>query len=246
VPHTGGGATCGGRALGRLEAVAALVPPGHRVADIGTDHGRLPRYLLGSGRVPHCIASERDRRSLAGFTGFPRGHALAPRLEVRVGNGLDVLRPDDRVETVVLAGLGARAIIRLLRGDRIERLGVRRLVLQPQTETGRLRRWLAETGRAIVAERLARERGRFYEVMAGESAPDREAIPRHPRLRAEELYEVGPLLVDSGEALVRRLWAERVRQLEQIRERSSPGSLRIRERLDRARRILAELDRATP
>ena len=39
----------------RLSAIAALVPAGVPMADIGTDHGLLPMYLVQSGRVPRAI-----------------------------------------------------------------------------------------------------------------------------------------------------------------------------------------------
>ena len=42
----------------RLAAVAALVPSGARLADIGTDHAYLPVSLLLEGRIDHAIAAD--------------------------------------------------------------------------------------------------------------------------------------------------------------------------------------------
>lgn len=36
----------------RLEAIAGMVSFGHRLADIGTDHGYVPIYLVEAGKVP--------------------------------------------------------------------------------------------------------------------------------------------------------------------------------------------------
>ncbi|MBQ8662484.1 MAG: tRNA (adenine(22)-N(1))-methyltransferase TrmK, partial [Eubacterium sp.] len=36
----------------RLYTIARMVTPGNRLADIGTDHGFLPLYLLEQGRIP--------------------------------------------------------------------------------------------------------------------------------------------------------------------------------------------------
>ena len=36
----------------RLRLLAEMTPPGGRLADIGTDHGYLPVWLLQEGRIP--------------------------------------------------------------------------------------------------------------------------------------------------------------------------------------------------
>jgi tRNA (adenine22-N1)-methyltransferase len=42
----------------RLLACVAQVPQGARVADIGTDHGYLPIWLLKSGIINEAIAAD--------------------------------------------------------------------------------------------------------------------------------------------------------------------------------------------
>ena len=226
----------------RLRAVASLVPPGSRVADIGTGHGRLPHWLLAGSRITHCIATERTRESGSRLTTL----ALPPGLDVRFGDGLRVLRPEDRVDVLILSGLGARSIIGILDGDRGPASSIGRLVLQPQAEAGRLRRWLVGNGRTIVAERMARERGRFYLAIAAENGG--AGLPPHPTLSTGELLEAGPCLVSSRDPLVRSYWRRNLVRLERILERA-PGATehsRARRQAVLATRVLGALEREGP
>ena len=38
--------------------IASFVEPGNRLADIGTDHGYVPIYLVQTGRVPSALAMD--------------------------------------------------------------------------------------------------------------------------------------------------------------------------------------------
>ena len=42
----------------RLEAVAELVTPGYKVADIGTDHAYVPIRLVLEGKSPSAVAMD--------------------------------------------------------------------------------------------------------------------------------------------------------------------------------------------
>jgi len=202
------------------------------VADVGTDHGRLPRLLLARGRAIACVATD-VRLVPAAVPERWRG-----RLAFRRGAGLGALEPADAIDVVVVAGLGARAIVRILDDTRRASLGIRRFVLQPQTEVARLRRWLAGAGLAIVDERLACERGRLYPVIAAE--PGGVALPLPAGLGPDDVHEAGPHLVRSADPLVRAAWcAERTRLTRLVAAgRAGPS---VRDRLALTGRVLAAL-----
>ena len=48
----------------RLKTIAELVTPGYRAADIGTDHGYVPIYLLRNDISPYVIAADLSPGSL--------------------------------------------------------------------------------------------------------------------------------------------------------------------------------------
>jgi len=209
----------------RFRTVAALIPRGSRVADIGTDHGRLPRLLRASGIAAACIATERDR--------LPRFPVAVGGIELRRGHGLAPLRPDDRVDVLVLTGMGSRTVLRILERPALDRLGIRRIVCQPQTDWPMLRRGLTERRLEIVDERLIRERGRYYLILAAEPRED-PVLYRHPRLDHEQLLDAGPALARSQDPVVFDFWRAQADRLAGIVRHASPGAAR-----DRATRQLA-------
>jgi tRNA (adenine22-N1)-methyltransferase len=165
-----------GRGFGpRLRTVAELVPPGARVADVGSGPGILPQALLRTGRCPRCIATERSA------TRARELEALGPiaGLEVRVGDGLDPLDARDRIQVLAMSGFGGETMARILERGAIDRLGVRRLVLQPQGGAGELRHFLRARGLVVIEERIVVERGRHYLVFAAEAWP-LQASPGSP------------------------------------------------------------------
>src|SRR5262245_55069907 len=136
----------------RLATIAHLVPEGSVAADVGGGHGQLAAHLVGSGRCPRVIVVDRSPREVAAAVRLP-GVCL------RLGDGLVPLRPDDEVDTVVVAGLGGKAIARILAG-RPRSLPLTRFLLQPQTEAAALRESLPTSGLTLVDERLVEDAGR--------------------------------------------------------------------------------------
>ena len=207
----------------RLAALAAAIEPGSRVADVGSDHGLLPIWLAASGRAAFCLATEKSEVLLRRVARPPEAAPWASRLAYRAGHGLAAILPSDRIDTVVLAGLGGPVIVRALGAAGASgSLTTTRLVLQPRSELATVRRWLAEAGWRLVSERLTVERGRFHVTLAAERGDDAEQY-RHETLSREDLYAAGPLLVRSQAAEVRRYW-----QLQRDRLASIPGEGRVR------------------
>ena len=191
----------------RLLAVTEAIARGSRVADIGSDHGRLPRLLIRSGRAASCIATELGDGPTARLRAGVTACAEADRIEVRQGDGLDPLRPEDRIDGLVLSGMGGATMLSILDAARLQALGVSWAVLQPQSGWGGLRAGLAQRGWSVSTERLVRDRGRFYTVMR---ASPGAATPAAPEGFSEsQWYELGPCLFRDRDPAAAEYWAER-------------------------------------
>lgn len=195
----------------RLAAVGALVPRGCRVAEVGSDHALLPMSLLEEGKVPWAMATEKHAGRLTRARTTARRLGIAG-LDLRAGDGLSPLTADDRVEVVVVAGLGGNTARRILDPELLRALGVRRVVVQPQTRVAEVREHLDDSGWGLVAEAPVAERNRYYEVLAAEPGRRRD-LWEHPTLARKELLLVGPLLVREARPEVLDAWSATLSRL---------------------------------
>jgi tRNA (adenine22-N1)-methyltransferase len=207
----------------RLAAVASFVPPGVRVADVGADHGRLAAALLRADVARSCVATEAGPRGLRRLRDCLGEHGLGARLQLRCGDGLAPLRPEDGLDVVVLAGLGGGSIVRILSSPRRAGLGIRRYVLQPATGAAQVRRWLCAHGLGRMDERLVEVRGRFHPVIAAEDGAALPLPPDLPDLDEDDVLEAGaPLLARRDPALV-PYWRATLRRQRVILSEATPG-----------------------
>ncbi len=217
----------------RLQLLADLVPQGARLADIGTDHGYLPVYLLQRGRIASAIAADIGQAPLDHARRTAEQYGVERGLRFLCCDGLRGMGPED-ADTVVIAGMGGETIIHILSQAPWTKAGGTLLLLQPMTKQEDLRRWLNENGYAQSAERLVRDKDYLYPVFTvfgGEQPP----------LSLGEIYggidiEVDPL---AGEYLTQRI--RRLEQAEQGLRKSSGSENRQRaEELGKIRQALIE------
>lgn len=182
----------------RLAAIAELVSVGSVVADIGTDHGYLPVYLLSEGISQRAIASDVNQAPLDQARETVAALNCLQKIDLRLGNGLHVLRQGDNADTVIIAGMGGRTIALILEEGRHKLAGIERFILQPMSEAGYLRLFLAQNGFALVHESLAMEGKRLYEIILAKPGKELETDPFRlsfgPRL-LEKKPELFPVLV---------------------------------------------------
>ncbi len=151
----------------RLKALASYVRRGSKVADIGTDHGFLPIYLMREGIAACAIASDVREGPAAVARKNIRKADLSDRIAVRVGDGLAPISPDE-ADDIVIAGMGGETIVEILDAAPWV-IDVRcRLILQPMSHAEILREWLYTHGFSTVTERLLEDVGRKYIVLVTE------------------------------------------------------------------------------
>ena len=148
----------------RLQAVADLVSDGMTVADVGTDHGYIPIYLLQSGKSPRAIAMDVNEGPLLRAKEHIGVYGLSERIDVRLSDGVKKLIPGE-VECVVIAGMGGALTIRIMDEGKELFQSLSEFVLQPQSELWKVRKYLCENGYCITAEDMVIDDGKYYPMM---------------------------------------------------------------------------------
>lgn len=157
----------------RLRMVGDLIPPGSRLADVGTDHAYLPAALILEGKIPFAIAADLRRGPLDRARATVREYGLVEQVAFRLCDGLSGIRPEE-VDAVAIAGMGGETIAAILSAAPWTRTENIPLILQPMSSMPDLRGWLGENGYVIAEERLSREEETLYtalSVRAGTMGP---------------------------------------------------------------------------
>lgn len=147
----------------RLARIAACVPMGARLADVGTDHGYLPVRLLLDGTIERAIASDLRPGPLERARETARRYGVEEKLSFRLCDGLTAIDGEE-ADTIAVAGMGGETIASILEAAPWTKSG-KRLLLQPMTGFPELRGWLGAHGYRIEREYVAREGKRLYSVM---------------------------------------------------------------------------------
>ena len=152
----------------RLERVAAHVPAGARLADIGSDHGYLPVALMRRGAIEAAVAGEMALTPFRSAERTVRENELQQRITVRLANGLLAIEPQDAITAISLCGMGGETIRDILEAGKARLSGRERLILQPNGGEQPLRQWLMDHDYRILCEEVLRENRFDYEIIVAE------------------------------------------------------------------------------
>lgn len=194
----------------RLKKVTTYIPEGSKIADIGSDHAYLPCYGVQKGILRHAVAGEVNKGPFDSALSQVKALGLENRIEVRMGDGLEVISAHE-VSVVVIAGMGGQLISNILNRGKDRLPGVERLVLQPNMGAKFIREWLEVNGWVLVAESILEEDEKIYEILVAERSENPENLTE-----AEKL--LGPYLMQEKSDTFKKKWKREKNNWERIAE----------------------------
>ena len=161
-------------------------------ADIGSDHARLPLYLLQQNIVQKIIAVEKHQQPFERSVKALRGVDA----DVRLGDGLEPLHPGE-TDSLSMSGMGAPLMVRILR--RSPQKVPEHLVLQPNANAESLRCWALQNGYHLTNEQMVAGFWRYTVLMFSRKPGHDKAYDDVPRDLA---LRYGPLLLKRKHSLL--------------------------------------------
>ena len=148
----------------RLSTIADFIKEGASVADIGTDHGFLPVFLVQAKSYGQIIASDISAASLAAARRSAAEYDVSDAITFIVAPGLDGIVSAD-VDTIVIAGLGGETIIGILENSPWTKKQGVTMILQPQSKVDLLCRFLYDNGYEIKQTKNVFDKRKYYTVI---------------------------------------------------------------------------------
>ena len=196
----------------RLLKIASLVSEGKKVADIGTDHGYIPVYLLNKNIVPFAILADVNKGPLENARKEVRHNNLLDKTDLRLGSGIEVLKKGE-VDEVIIAGMGGILISELLEANKEVAHSVDKLILQPMQAQDELRKYLFSNGYEVLNEVLVKEDFRIYEIL------EVKYTGKNTEVEDEVYFEVGKKLIENKDELLNEFIDKKIYKYNSIIEK---------------------------
>ncbi len=134
----------------RLESLIKYIDKNDKLIDIGCDHGLIDIYLVKNKIINSIIISDIHEGALKAGKGNLKKHHLEKQIDARLGNGLEVLKQDEVIDTVLISGMGTSTILKILNNNYLK--NINKLILQSNNNHEELRKEVVKLGFIITDE----------------------------------------------------------------------------------------------
>ena len=144
----------------RLKSLVKYIKPTDKVIDVGCDHALLDIYLVKNGYLDNVIVSDVHKNALQSGIDNIKKEGLLELIEARLGSGLEVLTENDNIDTVLISGMGATTIIKILNNNYLK--NINKLIIQSNNDYYLLRSEITKMGYYITHEESIYDNSKYY------------------------------------------------------------------------------------
>jgi len=215
----------------RLQTIATYITPGTLFADIGSDHAYLPCYVCLRDENAQAIAGEVKEGPYLKANSTVQAYGLDKRVDVRFGDGLDVIHDYDAVKEIVIAGMGGSLINQIIEKGKEKLQTVNRMILQPNNQADQVRKNLLKTTFSLVDEEIIKENEQIYEILiAQKNAP---LTIYNDDVELEKQIMFGPVLMKRKSPVFKQKWqSEHTKLTKVVQQIKSANNQKYKSKLD--------------
>lgn len=180
----------------RLKQVVSEVKKGNIIADVGTDHGYVPIYLVKNSIAQKAIAADISKGSCDKAKTNISLYGLNDKIDVRCGNGLEIIKDSEILDTIIISGMGGLLTIDVLKSNKNSVNNAKQLILQPQRDIEKVREYLHSINYRIINEEMLIESGKYYTII--------NAIKGSDEKYSELEYYFGKFLLNKKSAVLKQ------------------------------------------
>lgn len=197
----------------RLEEVTKFTIQDKPIADIGSDHAYVPIYLIQHDMTTSAIAGEVVEGPYKHAVETVEQYKLDESVDVRFGDGLNVLHPNEDIGTIFICGMGGLLISEIIADGKEKDLLPKqaRLVLQPNNNEKNLREYLIENSYEIIEESIVEDNRKIYEIIVAELSDTKPSY-------SEEQLVFGPKLLETKSSTFLDKWQKELAKNENIQK----------------------------
>lgn len=177
----------------------------NKLADIGSDHAYLPIYAIQNNLVKEAIAGEVVKGPFLSAQKNTELHGLSKSIEIKLGDGLEVV--NGTVDVITICGMGGPLIAQILDEGKGKLIHYPDLILQANIHALPIRQVLKKLGYNIEAEQLIKDKKHIYEIIVAKKGK--------MQLSENEL-KFGPKLMIEKDELFYEKWEREIESLENI------------------------------
>ncbi|WP_026884906.1 tRNA (adenine(22)-N(1))-methyltransferase [Clostridium akagii] len=192
----------------RLECIAKMIEKCDSIADIGTDHGYVPIYLIEKGICKHAIASDINMGPVEKARANIKHENAEKSIECRLGPGFSTVKPRE-VNVAIIAGMGGNLIRDIIEEGIQVFKSLDYVVLQPVQNPDVLRKYIYESGYIVLDEDLCKDENKYYEVI-------KIKYNNEPKVLSDVYYEVSKILLEKKHPLVKEYVCLKIKKYDKI------------------------------
>ena len=144
----------------RLKSLVKYVDKKDNIIDVGCDHALLDIYLVQNNITNSVIVSDISNNALQQGINNIKKYNLDDRIDVRCGNGLEVLNNEDDINTIIISGMGTNTILDILNNNYLSK--VNKLIIQSNKDYYLLRSEVTKLGFIISNEEVIVVNNKLY------------------------------------------------------------------------------------